>query len=147
MGRVPLEELIALYQRAALVVVPSRYEGFGLPAVEAMACETPVIACSGGALPEVVGTAGGGLLAPCDNADALAQSIRALLEKPDQRRALGQAGRRGVKAAYAWPQVAARTAEIYGELLEERRGRPARTTTSARPGNFRASASSPTSNR
>jgi len=146
-GRLPVEELIALYQRAALVVVPSRYEGFGLPAVEAMACETPVVACAGGALPEVIETAGGGLLAPCDNADALARAIRTLLEEPERRQALGRAGRRGVEAAYAWPRVAARTAEVYDELLEERRGRPAMSTTSASPGSLRASASKPSRSR
>jgi len=146
-GRVPLEELIALYRRAALVVVPSRYEGFGLPAVEAMACGTPVVACAGGALPEVVRTAGGGLLTPCNDAEALARVIIGLMESPERRRALGEAGRRGVESAYAWPRVAARTAEVYGELLEERRGRPARTTTSASPGSLRASASNPTNNR
>ena len=144
-GRVPVEELITLYRRATLVVVPSRYEGFGLPAVEAMACGTPVVACAGGALPEVLATSGGGLLSPCDDPAALAHAIRELLEDPDRRRALGEAGRRGVEAAYGWPRVAARTAEIYADLLEERRGRPAMSTTSASPGSFRASASSPTS--
>ena len=61
MGRVPTEELVHLYRRAALVVVPSRYEGFGLPAAEAMSCATPVVATRAGALPEVMARGGGGM--------------------------------------------------------------------------------------
>src|SRR5258705_9354577 len=59
-GRVPVETLVDLYRRAALVAVPSLFEGFGLPAAEAVACGTPVVATAAGALPEGVGTAGGG---------------------------------------------------------------------------------------
>ncbi|MDX1650257.1 MAG: glycosyltransferase family 4 protein, partial [Myxococcota bacterium] len=88
-GRVPIDELVRLYRRAALVVVPSRYEGFGLPAVEAMACETPVVATSAGALPEVLGVGGGGVLVPPDDPEALAKAVASLLEQPGTRRALG----------------------------------------------------------
>jgi glycosyltransferase involved in cell wall biosynthesis len=140
-GRVPIAELLALYQRAALVAVPSRHEGFGLPAAEAMACGTPVVASAAGSLPEVVGTAGGGILVEPGNAQALAKGIAQLLEQPAARAELGLRGRRGVEAAYAWPRVAEATAAVYAEVLAGR-GRPASTTTSASDGSRRASASS-----
>ncbi|MDH3519264.1 MAG: glycosyltransferase family 4 protein [Myxococcales bacterium] len=121
-GRLAAIELVARYQRAALVVVPSRYEGFGLPAVEAMACGTPVVAAAAGALPEVIGTSGGGVLVPPDAPRALARAVRELLERPAQRESLGALGRKGVEAAYGWPQIAARTASVYAEVLAEARG-------------------------
>jgi glycosyltransferase involved in cell wall biosynthesis len=141
-GRVPTGELLGLYRRAALVVVPSRHEGFGLPAAEAMACGTPVVATAAGSLPEVIGAGGGGILVEPGSPQALAKGIAQLLEQPAARAELGARGRRGVEAAYAWPRVAEATAEVYAELLRERRGRPASTTTSASDGRPRASASS-----
>ncbi len=142
-GRVPVEDLVALYRRAALVVVPSRYEGFGLPAAEAMACGTPVVATTAGALPEVVGRAGGGVLVETDHPEALAKAITSLLEQPGARAELGARGRRGVVDAFAWPRVAKATADVYAEAVAERRGLPASTTTSASTGSRRASQSSP----
>ena len=118
-GRVATETLVALYRRATLVVVPSRFEGFGLPAVEAMACGTPVVATDAGALPEVVGVGGGGVLVPRDDAESLAKAIRGLLEQPETRRALAERARHRVEAAYAWPRVAARTALEYRHVLAE----------------------------
>ncbi|MEE2679611.1 MAG: glycosyltransferase family 4 protein [Myxococcota bacterium] len=133
-GRVSNQELVAHYRRAALVVVPSRYEGFGLPAAEAMACATPVVATRAGALPEVVETGGGGILVERDQPEALAKGIAHLLDQPEARARLGEAGRRGVCQAYAWPSVARATAEVYAEAAAERRGGPARTSTSASAG-------------
>ena len=133
-GRVPVDELVALYRRAALVVVPSRYEGFGLPAAEAMACGTPVVASAAGALPEVVSAGGGGILVEPNRPEALAAGIRRLLGDPEARSRLGDLGRRGVVAAYAWPRVAERTAAVYAEVVDRGRGRPASSTTSASPG-------------
>ncbi len=118
-GRVSTEELVRLYRRAAIVVVPSRYEGFGLPAVEAMACGTPVVASAAGALPEVLAVGGGGRTVPPDDPVALAQAIRELLAAPEERRRLGARARPRIEAAYAWPRVAARTADIYREVLLE----------------------------
>jgi glycosyltransferase involved in cell wall biosynthesis len=120
-GRVETEELVRLYRRATLVVVPSRYEGFGLPAAEAMACGTPVVATNAGALPEVIETGGGGVLVPVDDAPALAKGIASLLEAPSLRSELGARGRAGVVAAYAWPSIAARTAAEYARVVAERR--------------------------
>jgi glycosyltransferase involved in cell wall biosynthesis len=144
-GRIATEELVALYRRAALVVVPSRYEGFGLPAAEAMACGTPVVASRAGALPEVLAAGGGGVLVPADRPEALARAVADLLAQPDARARLGERGRLGVERSYGWPRVARATAEVYAELLAERRGRPASTTTSASAGARAATRSSPPS--
>ena len=148
-GRVSTAELIRLYQRATLLVVPSRYEGFGLPAVEAMACGTAVVACAAGALPEVLETTGGGVLVPPDDPRALARTVADLLEQPATRARLAHQARERVVAAYAWPRVARRTAEVYREVLVEAaasgRGWPERITTSASPGSRRASQSTPRS--
>ena len=141
-GRVTNEELVALYRRAALVVVPSRYEGFGLPAAEAMACATPVVATRAGALPELIETCGGGVLVERDSPAALAKGIAHLLEQPEARARLGERGRRGVGEAYSWPKVASATAAVYAEAAAARRGGPASTTTSASAGNRPATASS-----
>lgn len=119
-GRLETPELVRLYRRATIVVVPSRYEGFGLPAAEAMACGAPVIATRAGALPEVVAT-GGGVLTPVDDAPALAAEIAALLAAPERRRALGERGRAGVEGAYGWGSIAARTVREYERAIEERR--------------------------
>jgi len=120
-GRVPTAELVALYRRAAVVVVPSRYEGFGLPAVEAMACGAPVVACASGALPEVVRACGGGVLVPRDDPQALAKAVGSLLEQPEARRRLGTDARRQVEERFAWRRVAEATAGVYAQVLEERR--------------------------
>jgi glycosyltransferase involved in cell wall biosynthesis len=140
-GRVPIDDLVHLYRRAALVAVPSRYEGFGLPAAEAMACGTPVVASAAGALPEVVRTGGGGLLVARDDPKALAEGIATLLGRPEARADLGKRGCRGVAAAYAWPRVAEATAAVYAEVVAAR-GRPASTTTSESEGSALASRSS-----
>jgi glycosyltransferase involved in cell wall biosynthesis len=121
-GRVDSAALIGLYRRAALVVVPSRYEGFGLPAVEAMACGTPVVATRAGALAEVVEFTEGGLLTPRDDPSALAAGIERLLADSALRARLARRGRAQVVEAYSWPQIAKATAEAYDVLLAKRRG-------------------------
>jgi len=134
-GRVEVAELIALYRRASLVVVPSRYEGFGLPAVEAMACGAPVVATRAGALPEVIDLTGGGVLAERDDPASLSQAIRVLLENTEMRAMMAKRGREQVVEKLSWPQVAAATADVYAETLERsRRGLPTTTTTSDRVG-------------
>ncbi len=88
------EEIVALYAEAEIAVVPSLYEGFSLPAVEAMACGVPVVATTGGALPEVLGPDGGAaLLVPPNDAEALAGGLRRLLDDEALRVQLGTRGR------------------------------------------------------
>jgi glycosyltransferase involved in cell wall biosynthesis len=141
-GRVPRDALRHLYRRAAVVVVPSRFEGFGLPAAEAMACGAPVVACQAGALPEVMRVGGGGLLVPRDDPKALAKGIEALLADPARRERLGREARLRVDASFSWRRVAAETVRVYRDVLAERRGRPTSTITSASVGASRATASS-----
>lgn len=133
-GRVESAELIRLYRAAEVVVVPSRYEGFGLPAVEAMACGTPVVATRAGALAEVIEQTGGGLLAERDDPDSIAARVGELLASGERRALLAKRGRERVVERYAWPRVAAATANVYAELVA-RRGRPTSTTTSESVGN------------
>jgi glycosyltransferase involved in cell wall biosynthesis len=116
-GRVETDELVRLYRRAAIVAVPSLYEGFGLPAAEAMACGAPVVAAASGALPEVIETGGGGLLVPPADPDALAKALGTLLEQPDARRRLGLEARPRIVAAYSWSRIAVKTVEVYGSLV------------------------------
>jgi glycosyltransferase involved in cell wall biosynthesis len=145
-GRIGSDELVRRYQRASLVVVPSRYEGFGLPAVEAMACGTPVVACAAGALTEVVNTVGGGVLVPPNEPRALASAIAELIAQPENASLLGKRGSLRVNEVYGWPRVARATADAYAEFIEAfrtRLGRPARMMTSESPGSRRAIRSNP----
>ena len=134
-GRVASRELVGLYRRATVVVVPSRYEGFGLPAVEAMACGTPVVAARSGALSEVIDLTGGGILAERDNPDSLAKAIQTLLKNAETRALMAKRGRERVVETLSWPRIAAATAAVYAEIVERvGRGRPTTTTTSASVG-------------
>ncbi|MCA9502030.1 MAG: glycosyltransferase family 4 protein [Myxococcales bacterium] len=134
-GRVASAELVRRYTRATIVVVPSRYEGFGLPAVEAMACGTPVVASRAGALAEVMDATGGGLTAPRDDPQALAAAIGRLFDDVEARTLMAKRGRERVLELYAWPRIAASTAGIYREVVDEvLRGRPTSTITSASVG-------------
>ena len=135
-GRVASDELVRLYRRASVVVVPSRWEGFGLPAVEAMACGTPVVAARSGALPEVLDLTGGGLLAERDDPRSLADAIQTLLGNSEMRALMSKRGRERVVETLSWPRIAADTADVYAEVTSRaaRRGRPTRTTTSASVG-------------
>ncbi len=116
------EELARLYGEAEVAVCPSLYEGFSLPTVEAMACGVPVVATTGGALPEVVGRDNEtGLLVPPDDPGALAAAIGRLLDDPGLRARLGAAGRERVLGRYTWKVTARGTAECYQALMD---GRP-----------------------
>lgn len=116
-GRVPTEELIRLYRRATVVVVPSRYEGFGLPAVEAMACGTAVVATRSGALKEVLELTGGGVPADRDDPASIAAGIQELLLNAEMRAMMAKRGRQRVVEEFSWPRIAAATAEVYDEIL------------------------------
>jgi len=116
-GKVSPEVLRELYISSEAVVLPSLYEGFGLPAAESMACGTPVIGTRAGALPEVVGEKGAGILVPTRNPKALAQAILELLRDPEGRKIMGAAGRQRVEEFFTWERVAEQTVEVYKELL------------------------------
>jgi len=110
-GHVPQQELAALYRGAACLVFPSRYEGFGLPMLEAMASGTPVVATTAGALPEVAG--GAAILVEGRNPVALAGGIeRAIAD----RERLVAAGLEWVKR-FTWAETARRTLAVYRELV------------------------------
>jgi len=117
-GRLTREQLAQQYGAARIAVVPSLYEGFGLPAAEAMASGTPVIATTGGALPEVVGDAG--ILVPPANAAALAAAIRQLLDDQRVQQRMSEAGKKRVKEQFNWEQAARKTLEVYREVLATR---------------------------
>ena len=114
-GRISDEAFVRQYARATAAVVPSVYEGFGLPAGEAMACAVPVISTTGGALPEVVGDAG--LLVPPADPEALARAIETFLDHPDEARRLGEAGYRRVQRHFTWRRAAELTVAAYREVL------------------------------
>jgi glycosyltransferase involved in cell wall biosynthesis len=118
-------ELAELLASAEVMCVPSRYEGFSLPTVEAMACGTPVVASRAGALPEVVGTDGDcGVLVPPGDVDALATALGRLLDSPAERERMGAAGRARATGRFSWTAVAQATAQAYGEAIAEAGGRP-----------------------
>jgi glycosyltransferase involved in cell wall biosynthesis len=92
-----------LYAECQVACVPSLYEGFSLPAIEAMACAVPLVATSGGALPEVVGADGeAGLLVPPGDAGALAAALGRVLDDDGLRQRLGDAGREETLVHYRW---------------------------------------------
>ncbi len=122
LGHLSTEDLVRLYNQASLVVSPSLYEGFGLPAAEAMACGRPVLATTGGAFPEVIDHGETGWLAPPGDSRALADSIRLLMDDAGLRERLGQAGRRSIVERFNWRKAAEETLAVYEELV----GRPER---------------------
>ena len=115
-GRIEYEEFAYYYAKATIAVIPSLYEGFGMPAGEAMACGVPVISTMGGALPEVVGDAG--ILVPTADSKALEHAIISLLDDPDRRRRLGMAGLERVKSSFTWKHAAQKTVDVYREAID-----------------------------
>jgi glycosyltransferase involved in cell wall biosynthesis len=111
-------DLVDLFGSAQVAVVPSLYEGFSLPAVEAMACATPLVATTGGALPEVVGPDGlAALHVPPGDADALALAIARVLDDERLATRLGLAGRARVLDRFTWRAVAEQTVGWYRASL------------------------------
>jgi glycosyltransferase involved in cell wall biosynthesis len=113
----PEAELVGLLQRAAVVAVPSLYEGFSLPAVEAMACGTPLVTTDAGALPEVVGSHAG-VQVPAGDVGRLAAALELVLDHPSLQEQLGRAGRTRVLGAFTWRRTAERTADWYADVLD-----------------------------
>ena len=127
----PKSDLIALYSHAAVFVCPSVYEPFGIINLEAMACETPVVAAAVGGIPEIVVHGETGLLVsfeaeskasaeprdPDAYSRALAASVNELLRDPQRRIAMGKAARRRVVEHFSWQHIAEETLDFYRELL------------------------------
>ncbi|WP_330319975.1 glycosyltransferase family 4 protein [Streptomyces clavifer] len=114
-------ELVDLVRSAQVACVPSLYEGFSLPAAEAMATGTPLVATTGGAIPEVTGPDGETCLAvPPGDAGALAAALGRLLGDPDLRARLGAAGRDRVLDRFTWARAALGTVELYRRAIAAR---------------------------
>jgi alpha-maltose-1-phosphate synthase len=123
----PKREVIQILTHATVFVCPSIYEPMGIVNLEAMACETAVVATATGGIPEVVADGETGLLVPIEPgadgtgapADAdrfvadLAERINALVTEPDRAAALGRAGRRRAVEHFSWPAIAAQTMDVY----------------------------------
>ncbi|MBC7790514.1 MAG: glycogen synthase [Anaerolineae bacterium] len=130
----PREDLISLYTHAAVFVCPSVYEPFGIINIEAMACETAVVATAVGGIPEIVipgetglliafEPQGEGLPEPRDAEEfslALAAGINELIRDPERARAMGRAGRERVLAEFSWRRIAELTVEFYREVIKGR---------------------------
>ncbi|MFC8196173.1 glycosyltransferase [Streptomyces sp. NPDC057298] len=118
-------ELVDLVRSAEVACVPSLYEGFSLPAAEAMATGTPLVATTGGAIPEVTGPDGEACLAvPPGDAGALAAALSRLLGDAGLRERLGSAGRRRVLERFTWARAAEGTATRYREAIATHRSAP-----------------------
>ncbi len=129
---VPKPDIITIYTMAALFVCPSVYEPFGIINLEAMACETPVVAAAVGGIPEVVVDGETGVLVPLETkgevdfepadperfARALAAAIAELMGDEARREAMGRAARERALAKFSWTAVAERTVAFYKRLLE-----------------------------
>ena len=125
--RLSTEELVRLYNSAQIVVSPSLYEGFGLPAAEAMACGTAVIATTAGAFPEFIDDGRTGILVRPGDAGSLAAAIRTLLDDPARCAQMGAAASEHIRRNFTWKRTTERTVELYREVLARKRsavGRP-----------------------
>lgn len=123
---VPDERIVELYAESELAVVPSLYEGFSLPAVEAMGSGTALVATDGGALPEVTGVDGETVLrCKAGDVESLRHAIERGLDDPDLRARIGTAGRARVSELYTWRQAAVNTVAQYREVIALRAERAA----------------------
>jgi glycosyltransferase involved in cell wall biosynthesis len=112
------DKMVELFNEAEVAVVPSLYEGFSLPAVEAMSCSTALVATTGGALPEVVGTDGTtGILVPPNDPGALATAIIRVLDDKKLRTSLEKNGRKRVESMFTWKACAEGMVREYREVL------------------------------
>ncbi|MXZ84208.1 MAG: glycosyltransferase family 4 protein [Acidimicrobiia bacterium] len=117
---VPDERIVELYATSSVAVVPSLYEGFSLPAIEAMCSGTPLVATTGGALPEVAGPDGQTCVSvPPGDSEALAAALSRVLDDPEMAARIGAAGRERVISRWSWRHTAEQTVEHYRALLDE----------------------------
>jgi glycosyltransferase involved in cell wall biosynthesis len=110
------KELVALYNAAAMLVLPSFYEGFGLPVLEAMACGTPVVCADRGSLPEIAGDAA--LLVNPDDLDSLADAMEHMLDDEPLRAKMREQGFSNV-ARFSWERTARETLNIYKRVASD----------------------------
>ncbi|MBI1805770.1 MAG: glycosyltransferase family 4 protein [Ignavibacteria bacterium] len=115
LGEVSSADLISAYSLAEVFVLPSEYEGFGFPALEAMACGTPVVVSNAGSLPEIVGDAA--LVVPSHDVGALEEAMMNIIRQPGIKRSLVERGFQHVRK-YSWCTTAKQTLAIYESLLE-----------------------------
>jgi len=111
------DALAEAFCAATIAVTPSLYEGFGLPAAEAMSCGTPVIVTDGGALPEVAGDAG--IVVPKGDATALASAISDLLAHPDRRAAVAGACLTRARETFNWRNIAPRYVDLFQQAMAQ----------------------------
>ncbi|MEC7899925.1 MAG: glycosyltransferase family 4 protein [Actinomycetota bacterium] len=117
------DRIVELYSEAEIAVVPSLYEGFSLPAIEAMSCGVPLVTTTGGALPEVAGPHNETCFqVPPGDSEALASMIGKVLDNPEDQARVGENGRRRVIENWSWHHTALRTVEQYRSLLSESKG-------------------------
>ena len=113
------ERIVELYSEAEVAVVPSLYEGFSLPAIEAMSCGVPLVTTTGGALPEVAGSHGETCFqVPPGDGEALAAMLGTVLDQPDVRDRVGANGRQRVIDQWSWHHTAEQTVDQYRALLD-----------------------------
>jgi glycosyltransferase involved in cell wall biosynthesis len=120
-GRLSREDLVSRYNRAQLFVSPSLYEGFGLPAAEAMSCGTPVLATTAGAYPEIIEDGRSGVLVPAGDAPALAAGIERTLDDTALQARLGEEGRKRIVDHFTWRNTAIGTQALYEEVVRASR--------------------------
>lgn len=114
LGRLSGEELVMLYNCAEMVVLPSLYEGFGFPALEAMACGTAAVVSNKGSLPEVVGD--GAAIFEAEKAESLVEAVKRILDDSIYRSQLCSRGK--IQAArFTWDECARKTLAVYESLL------------------------------
>lgn len=130
----PKEDMVPIYSQAAVFVCPSVYEPFGIINLEAMACETPVVASKVGGIPEVVVPDETGLLVPIESRSEtdvepvdsgrfsadLAAAVNQLLRAPEASREMGKRARKRVEAHFSWASIAAKTLAFYQQTLDFR---------------------------
>ncbi len=117
-GKIESKELVHLYSTKTLLVLSSLYEGFGLPAAEAMSCEMPVVATTAGALKEVV-SSDCGILVPPKDSNALKDAILKLIDDKELRIKLGKEGKKRAGDNFAWPVAAKKTLDVYRDVIQE----------------------------
>jgi glycosyltransferase involved in cell wall biosynthesis len=123
LGFVPPAELAGLYSRAAVVACPSHREGFGVACLEAMAHGRPVVASGVGGLLDLVVNGETGILVEPGNVPALRAALERLLDDPELRRRMGEAGRRRAAEHFSWDSVTRKTLDLYARYAGKKSGR------------------------